>query len=120
MKGLIRPWALYVLLLIFGGTVNLDVFNDQVIGIQTLVFGVRFGILKQIQQEFTRLLGPTTLRSSMNFSLSMTANTSHESAERNDFLLFDDVLQVSRGTVQRHPLDSLSRLTSVLEVNTKV
>ena len=44
----------------FGGTVNLDVFNDQVIGIQTLVFGVRFGIFKQIQQEFTRLLGPTT------------------------------------------------------------
>ena len=44
----------------------------------------------------------------------MATDTTHESSERNDFLLGDDVLEVSRGAVQGHTLDSLSRLAGVL------
>ena len=72
----------------FGGTVNLDVFNDQVIGIQTLVFGVRFGIFKQIQQEFTRLLGPTTCNKKKPYKNSLRVLTKKKiSRERKRALL---------------------------------
>merc|ERR1712243_79675 len=75
---------------------------------------------QQVQQELGRLLWPATLRCSVDLGLSMSADASHEPAEGDDFLVLDDVLQVLDSSVQGHLLDGLSRLASVLEVNTKV
>merc|ERR1719382_2304485 len=104
----------------FGSTVYLNMIDDQMISIQTLVFSIRFGVFQQVQQEFGGFLRPTTLGSSMNLSLGMTTNTTHESTKWNNFLLFDNVFQVSGSTMKRHFLDGLSRFSSVLKMDTKV
>merc|ERR1719458_957259 len=54
----------------FWGPVDLNVVNDQMISIQTFVLSVRFGILQHMEQEFGRLLGPTSLRCSVDLCLS--------------------------------------------------
>ena len=46
--------------------------------------------------------------------LRVAADAAHEPPEGNDLLLGDDVLEVLRGTVQRHLLDRLGRLAGVL------
>ena len=47
----------------------LDVVNDQVVGIKTLVLSIGLCVLQQVEQELGGLLGPTTLSGSMNLSL---------------------------------------------------
>ena len=98
-----------------GCPVDLNVVHDQVVGVQTLVFGVGLGILQQMQQELGALLGPTTLGSLVSLGLGVTADTAHVTAEGDDLLLCDDVLQVLDGTVKWHLLDGLSRLACVLK-----
>merc|ERR1719411_303049 len=99
----------------FRCAVHLNMIDDQMIGIQTLVFGIGFGVFQQVQQEFGGFLRPSTLGSSMNFGLGMTTNTTHESTKGNNFLLFDDVFQVSGSMMKRHLLNGLSRFSGVLE-----
>jgi len=99
-----------------GGTVDLDVVNNQMVSVESLILGIGFGVLQKMKQELGRLLGPTTLRCTVNFSLGMTTDTTHESSKGNDFLFGDDIFQVSGGPVKRHLLDSLSRLSGVLEM----
>merc|ERR1719411_2506663 len=106
--------------LLFFNQTHLNVVDDQMIGIQTLIFGIGFGVFQQVQQEFGGFLRPSTLGSSMNFGLGMTTNTTHESTKWNDFLLFDDVFQVSGSTMKRHFLNGLSRFSGVLKMNTQV
>ena len=67
-----------------------------------------------MEQEFGRFLGPTTLRSSVDLSLSMSADTSHEPSEGNDFGLVQNILQVGCSTVQGHLFDGLGCLSGVL------
>ena len=81
------------------GPIDLNVINDQMIGIQALVLGVALGILQQMEKKFSGLLRPSTLSSAMNFGLGMTTDASHEPAEWDDFLLVDDVLEVGYGTM---------------------
>merc|ERR1719323_1429149 len=94
--------------------------NDEWIGIQALVLSIGFCVLQKVKQEFSRLLWPSTLGCSMYFSLCMTSNTSHESSEWDDFLLGNHILEVSGSTVQWHFLDSLSRFTGILKVDSQV
>ncbi len=51
--------------------------------------------------------------------LSVSADTTGKTAERNDLLLGDDVLQVGDGPVEVHFLDGLGSLTRVLRDGTK-
>merc|ERR1712130_282423 len=100
-----------------GGTVHLDVLNDQVVGVKTFVLGVALGILEHVEQELCRLHGPPALSGSMDLvGLGMSSNSSHETPERDDLLLGDDVLEVLGGPVKRHSLDGLGCLPCVLEV----
>ena len=46
----------------------------------------------------------------------MPADASHEPPEWDDLFLGDHVLEVTRGSVQRHLLDGLSRLAGVLRI----
>ncbi len=47
----------------------LDVVDDQVVGVKTLVLCVALGVLEQMQQELCRLLGPATLRGAVHLGL---------------------------------------------------
>ena len=86
----------------------------RIFKIITFVLSVRFGILQHMEQEFGRFLGPTSLRSSVDLSLSMSADTSHKPSEGNDFGLVQNILQVSCSTVQGHLFDGLGCLPGVL------
>ena len=98
-----------------GCPVDLNVIDDQVISIQTFVFGIGLGILQQMEKKFGGLGGPATLGSAMNLGLGVATNSSHVAGERDDFLLGHHVFQVGGGSVKRHFLDGLSGLTSVLK-----
>lgn len=97
--------------------IYLNVVNDQVVGIQALVLSIGFGVLEEVKQELGGLLGPTSLAGSVNLGLGVTADTSHEPPEGNDFLLLNHVLEVSDRTVEGHTLDSLGCLAGVLKLN---
>ena len=98
-----------------GSPIDLDVVDDKVIGIKTLVLRVGLGILQQVQEKFSGFLRPATLRGTMNLGLGMATYSSHVASEWDNLFLAHDVFQVSGGPVQRHLLDSLSGLTGVLK-----
>ena len=56
----------------------------------------------------------------MHPHLGVTADTAHEPPERDDLLHVDDVLEVRRGTVQRHLFDRLGGLAGVLHWDDQV
>ena len=43
--------------------------NDQVVGIQSLELCVGLSVLQEVEKELCRLLGPTTLGSTVDLSL---------------------------------------------------
>ncbi len=48
---------------------HLDVIDDQVVGVQSLVLSVALGVLQQVQEELGRLLGPATLGGPVDLGL---------------------------------------------------
>merc|ERR1719483_598145 len=82
------------------------------ISIQSLVFGIALGILQQVQEELSRLQGPSCL--------GVATDTSHEPSEWDDLLVGDHVLQIFGGAVEGHSLDGLGCLPGILEVNPQV
>ena len=95
-------------------------FNDQVVGVETLVLGVTLSVLQELEQELRGLERPSALGSPVHLGLGVTADTAHEPPEGNDLLVGDHVLQILGGTMQGHGLDGLGCLASVLEVNPQV
>ena len=63
------------------GTIHLtlNVGDDQMVDIESLVVGIGFGVLQERKQEFGGLLGPTTLsaRGVPSLGLSVTTGTAH-------------------------------------------
>ena len=45
---------------------HLDVVNDKVVGVQTLVLSVALGVLQELEQELSRLERPSALGGSVN------------------------------------------------------
>merc|ERR1719370_2310119 len=103
-----------------GSTIDLNVLNDQVVGVQSLVLGVALSVLEELQKELSGLQRPSSLGGSMNLGLGVAANSSHEPPEGDDLLMGDHVLQILGGAVEGHGLDGLGCLASVLEVNPQV
>merc|ERR1719468_471323 len=95
------------------GTVHQNVINDQVISIQTLVFGIP----QHIEESLAGLGWPSTLGSFEGLALGMSADSTVEPSERNDLLLSHNILQILLGSGQRHVLDGLGCFPGVLEVN---
>ena len=63
--------------------VDLDVRDVKVIDVQTLYFGVRLGVLEQIDQDFRALLWPSALavRGAFLLGLGRSPNATAESAK---------------------------------------
>merc|ERR1719216_832105 len=124
MYGLIRPWARYVLLLIFGGgghtvpmvcppphlwsCINLNMFNNQVLCIKSLGFSIAFSIFQKLHKEFSTLLWPPTSDMFELFSLGITSSASIKSSKWNTLLLANDILKISVSPLEWHTLDGLS------------
>ena len=53
------------------GTVDLDVLDDQVVGVQSLVLGVGLCVLQQVEKELAGLGRPAALGGAVNLGLSI-------------------------------------------------
>lgn len=104
-----------------GGAVDLDVGDLEGIGIKSLGLGVRRGVLEEVEEETTRLLGPATNVSRVLVDLShgVTADLLG-TTERNDLLVSDNVLEEDLSALQGHTLDGGGTFSSVLVMNTEV
>ena len=80
-------------------------------------FSVAFSVLQEVKDELDRLDGPTTLSSLEFLGLRSTTNTTVESTEGNDLLVFGNVVEVSISLAQLQTLDSSSNFTGVLELS---
>ena len=78
-------------------SVHLDVIDDKRIDIQSLYISIRFCVLQQLQQEFSRLHGPSTLRTFEGFCLCFATDTSTEPTERDDLFLLQNIFKVPVG-----------------------
>ena len=58
-------------------TIYLNVLDDQVIGVQSLVLGIALSVLEELQEELSGLKRPSSLGGSMNLrkSLHLKYNT---------------------------------------------
>ena len=99
---------------------HLNMFDDQVVGVESLVLGVALRVLQELQQELGGLERPPALGGAVDLGLGVTAYTSHEPPEGDDLLVRDHVLQILGGAVQGHGLDGLGCLPGVLEVDPQV
>merc|ERR1719495_2355527 len=100
--------------------IHLDVINHKGVHIKSLHICIRLCVLQKLQQEFSGLDGPSSLRTSVSFGLCFTTNTSVKPSERNDLFLSNHVFQVPVGFPNVHFLDGLSCFSCVLKVNTKI
>ena len=57
---------------------DLDVVDDQVVGVQALVLGVALRVLEHVEQELGGLEGPATLAGAVDSGLGVAANSSHK------------------------------------------
>ena len=105
-----------------GSVVHLHVVDLQILHAQSLRLSVSLQVLQENQEELASRLRPSALASSSldHVSLSVTTDISVVSAESNNVLVGNDVIQVSLGLDQRHSLDGSTDLMSVLEVNGQV
>jgi len=102
--------------------IHLDVGDDEVVDVETLVVGVRFGVLQEREQEFGGLLGPTTLGTGSvpGLGLGVATGSAHVAPEGHDFLQLADVLEESGGALERHVPDGSGGLARVLVMHAQV
>ncbi len=103
-----------------GSHVDLDVLNDQVIGIQALEFSITFSILQELEQKLGTLLRPPSLGGPELFGLSLPAHASTEPAEGYNFLFVYYILQIAIGPFQVHVFHSLGSFPCVFEVDSQI
>ena len=90
--------------------------------ISHLNFSIGFSVLQKSQENSGTLLGPGTERTAgvEGFSLSVSADSTHESPHGDNLLLHNDILQGLGGLPQVHSLDGLGNLPGGLEVGPQV
>ena len=103
-----------------GGTVHLDVINDEVVGVQSLVLRVALGVLEHVEEELAGLERPTSLTGAVDGGLSVATNTTGVAGVWDDLFLFSTVLKVVNGPIQLLSLDCLSNIVCVLVMNAEV
>jgi len=105
-----------------GRAVHLNVRDNEVVDIESLVVGVRFRVLQERQKEFGGFLGPATLRAGgiPSLGLRVATGTANVTSEGDDLLEIDDVLEESGGALERHVADGSSGLAGVLVMHAQV
>ncbi|GMT00619.1 hypothetical protein PENTCL1PPCAC_22793, partial [Pristionchus entomophagus] len=101
-------------------TLDLDVINDEMVDIESLVLGIALSVSEQLKHVVARLHWPTSLGGLECLALSLSANSAVELAEGDDLLLLHHIGEVTLSSLKGHASDSGSDLTGVLEVNTEI
>ena len=65
-----------------GSAVDLDVVDDEVVGVEALVLGVGLRVLEEVEQELGGLLGPATLGGAVDLGLKRKEETSFKSSQK--------------------------------------
>lgn len=99
------------------GAVDLDVLDDQLIGLELLGVGVGFEVLDQTEQDLDRLFGPATLGDAEFGGLTGAGDVLVEADDGDAALVGEDVLEVALGDGEGLALEHLGGLVGVLEVN---
>ena len=102
------------------GGVALNVLDDQELRVQVLEFTVRLGVLQELKENASTLLGPATLSMLEGLGLGSSSATRVESVERNTLLLLNDISEISLSISELSALQSAACLVGVLEVDTQV
>ena len=84
-----------------GGTVALGVLDDEGVDVETLGVGVGFGVLQQANDKLAALLRPATLGHLVRLALRVASDIALVAPVRDDLLLVDDSLEVSKGYGRR-------------------
>jgi len=105
-----------------GSAIHLDVGDDEMIDVEAFVVGVGLGVLQEREKEFGRLLRPTTLRTGSvpSLGLSVATGTTDVASEGDNLLQLADVLEESRGALERHIPNGSGGFTRVLVVHAQV
>jgi len=103
-------------------TVDLNVRDEQLVGVQALQLSIGLCVGEQVQHELSRFLRPTSLPvgGASILGLGSTANTTTEATECDRLLVLNDVLKVRHSLPEHHALDGVACLTGVLEMNSEV
>ena len=104
-----------------GSLIDLDVGDDELVGIKTLLGGVGLGVLQEGHHGDDGLTGPATLGHAGEFlSLGGAADLAVVALEGNAAGLGEDLAVVLLGLAEGHALDGVGGLEGVLEVASEV
>lgn len=104
-----------------GGLVDLDVGDDEGVGVEALSEGVGFGVLQEGHHGDDALAGPAALGGAGEFlSLGGAADLAVVTLEGNAAGLGEDLAVVLLGLAEGHLLDGVGSLEGVLEVASEV
>ena len=104
----------------FGGLVDVDTGDDQVLGLELVGNGVGLGVLEELNHVFGRLKRPSTLSGLVSLSLGSSSDSTRKSSERNTLFVFCDVVQEREGFGEFEASDGSSCLPRVLEMDAEV
>jgi hypothetical protein len=103
-----------------GGLVDLDVLDDHLGGVKTLLDGVGLSVLEEAHQSSDGLTRPATLGLTPLLSLGGAANLAVVALEGDATGLGEDLAVQLLGLAEGHALDDVGSLEGVLEVAAEV
>ena len=104
-----------------GGLIDLDVRDDEGVGVEALSEGVGFGVLQEAHHGDDALAGPAALSGAGEFlSLTGAADLAVVALEGDAAGLGEDLAVVLLGLAEREALDGVGSLEGVLEVASEV
>lgn len=102
------------------GSVDGDVGDDALLGVETLGLSVGEGVLEKLVHVLDGLLGPSAEGDSVDGSLAGSASVAGVSSEGNALLVLQNVLHVSNGLLDLHTFHNSGSLVSVLEMHSHI
>lgn len=100
--------------------VNLDVAQNEFIGLQSFYLGIGFEVSEQVQNNLDGFCWPSSLGYSPLLSLSSSTGGTGVSFVRNTSLVFEDLVQVFLGSDQVHSLEDTGSVVGILEVGSDI
>lgn len=88
------------------GSVHLDVGEYERLRVDAVELGIAFGVLEEVEQKVTGLLGPSAVGELMLLTLRGTRDSSSVDTERNSVLVVKHITKVLLGLEQIHTADS--------------
>ena len=101
-------------------SVDLDVAQNQVIGVKLFDLGISFEVGQEVQNDLDGLDWPSTLGDSEFAGLGSSTSSTCISSVWDTSLVLKNLIEVLLGSLDRHSLQNSSGIVGVLEVSTEV